>query len=62
VGHNQSALRANAFLARMLPRYFLARLGLMDWREFGEWRTVSRDSACGGFSIRRDILGLAQQR
>ncbi|GMR10208.1 MAG: hypothetical protein BMS9Abin28_1029 [Anaerolineae bacterium] len=62
VRHNQSALRAKAFLARMLPRDFLARLGLKDLREFGEWRTVGRDNACGGFSIRRDVLGLAQQR
>ena len=41
VRHNQSALRANVFLARVLPRYFLARLGLMDMREFGVWTLIS---------------------
>lgn len=41
VRHNQSALRANAFLARVLPRYFLARLGLMDMREFGVWTLIA---------------------
>ncbi len=41
VRHNQSALRANVFLARVLPRYFLARLGLMDMREFGVWTLIA---------------------
>ena len=41
VRHNQSALRANAFLAKLLPRYFLARLGLIDMRKFGEWSMIA---------------------
>jgi phosphoserine phosphatase len=41
VRHNQSAFRANAFIARLLPRYFLARLGLIDLREFGEWTSIA---------------------
>ena len=41
VRHNQSALRANAFLAKILPRYFLARLGLVDMRDFGEWTLIA---------------------
>ena len=39
--HNQSALRANFFLARLLPRYFLARIGLIDMRKFGEWSMIA---------------------
>ena len=41
VRHNQSALQANMFLARALPRYLLYKLGLMDLRDFGEWSLVA---------------------
>ena len=41
VRHNQSALQANLFFARALPRYSLYKLGLMDLRDFGEWSLVS---------------------
>lgn len=41
VRHNQSALQANMFLAKALPRYFLYRLGLMDLRDFGEWSLIA---------------------
>lgn len=41
VRHNQSALQANLFLAKALPRYSLYKLGLMDLRDFGEWSLVA---------------------
>ena len=41
VRHNQSALEANIFLARALPRYLLYKLGLMDLRDFGEWSLIA---------------------
>ncbi len=41
VRHNQSALQANLFMARALPRYSLYKLGLMDLRDFGEWSLVT---------------------
>ncbi len=41
VRHNQSALQANLFFARALPRYALYKLGLMDLRDFGEWSLVT---------------------
>jgi phosphoserine phosphatase len=41
VRHNQSALRANIFIAKVLPRYLLLKLGLMDLRDFGEWGLVA---------------------
>lgn len=37
VKHNQSAPRANLFMARALIRYLPAKLKLMDVRTFGEW-------------------------
>ena len=37
VRHNQSALRANLFMARALLRYAPVKLGLVDIRSFGEW-------------------------
>jgi phosphoserine phosphatase len=41
VRHNQSALQANVFLAKAMPRYLLYKLGLMDLRDFGEWGLVA---------------------
>jgi phosphoserine phosphatase len=41
VRHNQSARRANVFLAKAMPRYLLFKLGLMDMRDFGEWSLVA---------------------
>ena len=41
VRHNQSALQANMFMAKALPRYSLYKLGLMDLRDFGEWSLVT---------------------
>jgi phosphoserine phosphatase len=41
VRHNQSALQANTFLAKAMPRYLLYKLGLMDLRDFGEWGLVA---------------------
>ena len=41
VRHNQSALRANMFLARALPRYLPYKLGLLDMRDFGEWSLIA---------------------
>jgi len=41
VRYNQSAFRANAFLAKALPRYFLVKLGLVDLRDFGEWSLIA---------------------
>lgn len=33
---NQSKLRADLFMARMLPSYFLAKRGLIDWQTWGQ--------------------------
>lgn len=41
VRHHQSALRANLFIAKALPRYTLFKLGLMDMRDFGEWSLIA---------------------
>ncbi len=48
VRHNQSALQANMFLARALPRYLLYKLGLMDLRVFCVW------SLFGAFPMIKD--------
>jgi len=37
VRHNQSAIRANIFFAKLVPRYMLYKIGLYDLRDFGEW-------------------------
>ena len=37
VRHNQSALRANVFMAGALVRYLPAKLKIVDVRTFGEW-------------------------
>lgn len=36
VRRHQSAARANLYIARELPVYVLAKLGLLDWRKYGE--------------------------
>jgi len=41
VRHNQSAFEANLFLAKILPRYLLYKLGLLDMRNFGEWSLIA---------------------
>ena len=41
VRHNQSALQANMFMLKMLPRYILYKLGMMDLRDFGEWSLIA---------------------
>jgi len=41
VRHNQSALRANIFFAKALPRYLPYKLGLLDMRDFGEWSLIA---------------------
>ncbi len=33
---HQSKLRANWFMARMLPSYFLAKRGMLDWQSWGQ--------------------------
>jgi len=41
VRHNQSALQANMFFAKAVPRYLLVKMGLIDLRDFGEWGLVA---------------------
>ena len=36
VRENQSKLRANWFMARLMPSYFLAKRGLIDWQSWGQ--------------------------
>lgn len=36
VRHNQSKLRADLYMAGMLPSYFLAKAGLIDWQKWGQ--------------------------
>ncbi len=37
VRHNQSATRANIFMARVVVRYLPVKLGIKEMRGFGEW-------------------------
>ena len=34
--HNESKLRANLIMASVMPAYFLAKNGLIDWQEWGQ--------------------------
>ena len=36
VRHNQGKLRANLYLARVLPSYGLAKYGIIDWQAWGQ--------------------------
>lgn len=36
VKHNQSKLRANYYMASIMPSYLLAKNGLIDWQEWGQ--------------------------
>jgi phosphoserine phosphatase len=36
IKHNESKLRANLIMASILPAYFLAKNGLIDWQEWGQ--------------------------
>ncbi len=36
VRENQSKLRANWFMMKMLPSYFLAKNGMLDWQSWGQ--------------------------
>ena len=36
IKHNDSKLRANLIMASILPAYFLAKNGLIDWQEWGQ--------------------------
>lgn len=36
VRHNQSRTRANLYMASMLPNYFLAKRGWIDWQKWGQ--------------------------
>ena len=36
VKHNQSKLRANFYMAAIMPSYLLAKNGLIDWQEWGQ--------------------------
>jgi phosphoserine phosphatase len=36
VRHNQSKTRANLYMAAMLPNYFLAKRGWIDWQKWGQ--------------------------
>jgi phosphoserine phosphatase len=36
VREHQSRLRANLYMAGMLPSYFLAKAGLLDWQKWGQ--------------------------
>lgn len=36
VKHNQSKLRANWYMASIMPSYLLAKNGLIDWQEWGQ--------------------------
>lgn len=36
VKHNRSKLLANFYLARIMPAYFLAKRGLIDWQTWGQ--------------------------
>jgi phosphoserine phosphatase len=36
VKHNQSKFRANLYIAAIMPSYFLAKRGLIDWQTWGQ--------------------------
>jgi phosphoserine phosphatase len=36
VRHKQSKLQAEVYMARMMPSYFLAKRGLIDWQKWGQ--------------------------
>lgn len=36
IKHNQSKLRANWYIASIMPAYLLAKNGLIDWQEWGQ--------------------------
>ena len=36
VRHNQSRMQANLYMASMLPNYFLAKQGWIDWQKWGQ--------------------------
>ena len=36
VKHNQSRLRANLYLAAIMPSYVLAKNGIIDWQLWGQ--------------------------
>ena len=36
VRHNQSRMQANLYMASMLPNYFLAKRGWIDWQKWGQ--------------------------
>ena len=36
VKHNQSKARANFYIARVMPSYYLAKNGLIDWQSWGQ--------------------------
>ena len=35
VGENQSKLRKNLYMAKIMPSWFLAKRGLIDWNAWG---------------------------
>jgi phosphoserine phosphatase len=41
VRQHQSRLRADLYMARMLPSYFLAKAGLIDWQKWGQGLMVN---------------------
>ncbi len=41
VRQHQSKLRANLYMAGMLPSYFLAKAGLLDWQKWGQGLMVN---------------------
>ncbi len=41
VRHNQSVFRANMYIARIIPRYALASLGLSNMQSFGQWTMIT---------------------
>ena len=49
VGQHQSKLQANLYLARMMPNYVLAKLGLIDWQKWGQGLMVD------SLSLARDV-------
>lgn len=41
VRENQSKTRANLFMAGMLPTYYLAKFGLLDWQKWGQTAMIN---------------------
>lgn len=41
VRENQSKTRANLFMASMLPTYYLAKFGVLDWQKWGQTAMIN---------------------